>query len=551
MTPDVIQNVMQSAEGGGMSPLLLTVCFVIGTLVSEDLTCIAAGLLVAHGEIGYVPAMLASLLGIYIGDILLYLGGRYLGARLLHVRALRRVLTPAKVQMSEDWFQRRGPIVILISRFVPGSRLPVYVASGMLRLPLQRVAVYFALAGVLWTPALVALAMFVGVRALDFLDDYGRVARWTAVLLALALWIAIRLVLPLFSFRGRRLLAGSFKRIRRWEFWPMWAFYPPVFVYIAWLALRHRSATLFTAANPAMPAGGVIGESKVAILGSLGHAGDCVARFAAIEADEGVARRVARFQAARAELGLSYPVVLKPDQGQRGEGVAIIRTDAQAEGYLARSAVKVLVQEYAPGREFGVFYYRRPNEARGRIFSVTEKKMPVLVGDGRRTLTELILRDDRAVCMAAWYLRQNRARLEAVIPAGEAVQLVELGTHCRGAIFLNGQWVVTPAFEAAIDAISRGFPGFYFGRFDIRTPSVEDMQQGRNFKIVELNGVTSEATHIYDPGNSLLYAYRVLMQQWRIAFEIGAQNRARGVVPMTLRELWRLYREFERAPEVE
>lgn len=244
-------------------------------------------------------------------------------------------------------------------------------------------------------------------------------------------------------------------------------------------------------------------------------------------------------------------MVLKPDQGQRGEGVAIIRSDGQAAEYLARSPLCTLLQEFAPGREFGVFYVRYPNDAQGRIFSVTEKRLPVLTGDGRQTLEQLILRDDRAVCMAPFYLLKQRARAHLVIPAGEPVPLVELGTHCRGAVFLNGQSVVTPELEAAIDGISRGFAGFYFGRYDIRTPSVEDFRQGRNFKIIELNGVTSEATHIYDPANSLLYAWSVLMRQWRMAFEIGAQNRARGTAPLAARALWRQYRGFKRAPEVE
>jgi hypothetical protein len=125
------------------------------------------------------------------------------------------------------------------------------------------------------------------------------------------------------------------------------------------------------------------------------------------------------------------------------------------------------------------------------------------------------------------------------------VQLVELGTHCRGAVFLDGRWAKTEALEAAIDRISRTYAGFYFGRYDIRTPSVEDFKQGRNFKVVELNGVTSEAAHIYDPRNSLFAAYRVLFEQWRIAFEIGAQNRQRGAHPTPLHMLARLILEFK------
>ncbi len=133
-----------------------------------------------------------------------------------------------------------------------------------------------------------------------------------------------------------------------------------------------------------------------------------------------------------------------------------------------------------------------------------------------------------------------------VLRPGEKLRLVELGTHCRGAVFLDGGWAKTEALEQAIDRISQTYEGFYFGRFDIRVSSVEDFRKGRNFKIVELNGVTSEATHIYDPRNSLAKAYRVLFQQWQIAFEIGAQNRWRAVRPTSLSKLMRLLLDFKR-----
>ncbi len=139
--------------------------------------------------------------------------------------------------------------------------------------------------------------------------------------------------------------------------------------------------------------------------------------------------------------------------------------------------------------------------------------------------------------MAQHYFKANQDRLFDVPAAGEEVQLIDIGTHSRGSVFLDGAAIRTPALEAAIDRVSKSFEGFYFGRFDIRTPSLEDFQRGENFKIVELNGVTSEATHIYDPKHSLFEAYRILRAQWRIAFEIGDQNRKRGVKPASLFEV--------------
>jgi hypothetical protein len=245
---------------------------------------------------------------------------------------------------------------------------------------------------------------------------------------------------------------------------------------------------------------------------------------------------------------LSYPVVLKPDAGQRGSGVAVLRSDVELEDGLRDSDAKSIIQEHVPGVEFGVFYCRYPNANHGRIFSITEKRFPCVTGNGKNSLERLILDDPRAVCMAPFYLNHLKSRLWEVPEPGESVQLVELGSHCRGAVFLDGSWVKTDALEAAIDRISKTYDGFYFGRYDIRTSSVEDFQQGCCFKVVELNGVTSEATHIYDPKNSLLVAYQVLFAQWRIAFEIGAQNRRRHTKPTPLARLASLIFEFRRRP---
>lgn len=246
---------------------------------------------------------------------------------------------------------------------------------------------------------------------------------------------------------------------------------------------------------------------------------------------------------------LTYPIVLKPDVGQRGLGVAIARSDDDVAAYFRKSRGATIAQAFAPGDEFGVFYYRYPDQARGRIFSITEKRFPEVVGDGVTNLEHLILNDDRAVCMANFFLRKHRRRLFEVPAKGEKIPLVELGTHCRGSLFLDGMWAHTPELESAIDEISRGFDGFFFGRYDIRTPSVDDFKAGRNFKIIELNGVTSEATAIYKPGNRLIQGYRTLWTQWRHAFEIGAANRARGVKPWSAARLVKALVNYESSPE--
>jgi len=232
--------------------------------------------------------------------------------------------------------------------------------------------------------------------------------------------------------------------------------------------------------------------------------------------------------------------VLKPDVGQRGQGVESVRDLGAAERWLERHPGLSIAQRYAAGREFGIFYYRMPGESRGHVFSITEKISPVVVGDGRSTLEELVLADRRAVAIARVYRRELGARRDVVPAAGERVTLIDIGTHARGSIFLDGTRHRTAALEAAVDEVSRAIDGFCFGRYDVRVASVEDLEAGCGMQILELNGVTAESTDIYDPDHSVVDAWRQLMRQWRLAYEIGAANQARGARVTTVRELLRL-----------
>ncbi|MFN0244762.1 MAG: alpha/beta fold hydrolase [Planctomycetota bacterium] len=533
----------------GVALLVVLALIVLATFVSEDLTCIATGLLVADGRLGFVPGTLACLTGLVLGDLGLFAAGRIFGRAAAARAPLKWFVSDARLERASAWFRARGLRVIFLSRFTPGLRLPTYFAAGVLRTGCVRFAFYFLLACALWTPLLVGFSAWAGTLALDPADIFERHGVWILLALAATLLVVERALVAALTHRGRRMWIGAWRRRLRFEFWPPYVFYVPVVFYLAWLALKHRSLTVATAANPGIPTGGFIGESKTDILAQLEASGAPVARSCALPLSLPDGERRARAHAFIEVHALAFPVVLKPDVGQRGSGVRIVRTSAELEARIERQAYDLVLQAYAPGDELGIFYVRHPSHARGRIFSITEKRMPVLTGDGRRTLEELIVDDERAVCAARTYFDANAERLAWVPKSGERVQLVELGTHCRGAIFLDGAHLATPELESAIDAIARRFEGFFFGRFDVRTTSLEEVRAGRGFTIVELNGLTSEATHIYDPRTTLREAYRVLCEQWRIAFEIGVHNRARGasVTPLAVlvRETWR-YRRLAR-----
>jgi membrane protein DedA with SNARE-associated domain len=128
-----------------------------GTLLSEDLTSIGAGLLVRAGDMDALPAVVACTGGVYLGDLGLWAIGRVLGRRALEIPWLVRRLDAASLETVSARLDARLPALVIGSRFLPGSRLPMFVAAGIWgRRPIAFAA--WSLAAVLlWTPPLVLL----------------------------------------------------------------------------------------------------------------------------------------------------------------------------------------------------------------------------------------------------------------------------------------------------------------------------------------------------------------------------------------------------------
>jgi membrane protein DedA with SNARE-associated domain len=518
--------------------------FFLATFVLEDVAAVGAGLLLATGGISWPAAFTACFLGIWMGDAGLYSLARYAGRGWFERSSFRRF--GAKVAESELWFAERGTPILIFSRVVPGARLPTYLAAGFLRVPLPRFLFITGFASCLWTIAILLLAQTFGERLTRWLGTY----RHAGLLLlgtGIALFATLQLLRRAFvNFELQRFLM-RLQRLRHWEFWPPWMFYPPVGIYYTWLALKYRGLTVPTASNPGIFSGGMVGESKMSTLKELFATSPEFTAEAELIAGGTPAARLRSLDEIRARLGLDYPFILKPDFGQRGLGVKLIRSAHQAEACLRQSSAPLIVQRHAPGPlEAGIFYYRFPGEPRGQIFAITEKIFPVLTGDGKSTIAELVCRDPRARFMADKYLQRFNARRNEVPAPGAQLKLVEAGNHAQGCIFRDGRRFCTPELEARIDGISQKITGFFIGRYDIRYESEDDLRAGKHFQIIELNGASSEATSIYDAQTSLFAAYRTLFRQWDLVFAIGAANRKNGFAPMSIPCLWQNWRGYHR-----
>ena len=322
--------------------------------------------------------------------------------------------------------------------------------------------------------------------------------------------------------RGRGQLAAKLGRLAHWEFWPAAMVYLPLLPYIAWLALKHRGLGVCTHANPGIPRGGLVGESKWDILQLL--PAESIIPTALLGPGP-VEPRCDALARVLHDRSWAYPLVLKPDVGERGTGVTLIEGEEAARQYLESQPAAILVQPFHPGPfEAGVFYYRFPDQPHGAIFSITQKRFARVEGDGSSSIEMLIRRHTRYRMQLGAYLAHLGERARQVPGRGESVRIGFAGNHCRGAMFLDGEHLITPAIVEAFDAIALRTPGFYFGRFDVRYSDEHEFAAGRGFQVVELNGLLSESTNIYDPAMRFWKAQRLLREQWRIAFEIGACN---------------------------
>ncbi|OIN57519.1 hypothetical protein BLX24_19965 [Arsenicibacter rosenii] len=320
-------------------------------------------------------------------------------------------------------------------------------------------------------------------------------------------------------------------RLTAWEYWPFSIVYIPVFIYWLWLSLRARSFFFFSASNPSIETGGLMGESKWDILKNINPA------FLPQTLFVSVADTSAETLEFMVRSRFRFPVIAKPDVGERGWRVEKINTADELKDYFLSAPGDFLIQDYVDEPlEFGVFYYRFPGKTQGVVSSIVQKEFLSIRGDGQTSIGDLILQNSRAVLQRKALAEKFGTKLHEVLGNGQELQLVAIGNHSRGTKFLNAGSLISPHVTRLFDSISRDVDGFYFGRYDIRCRSINDLSTGEHLRILELNGAGAEPAHIYHPGFPLWRAWQVLLFHWKILFQISQENHRRGHAYMTLSE---------------
>jgi hypothetical protein len=317
----------------------------------------------------------------------------------------------------------------------------------------------------------------------------------------------------------------AFIKLLNWEYWPSKAFYYPVVPYILWLMFRARHICFSSAANPGIYTGGIGLESKYETLLKVPEALRPVSIL--IKKETAPGKALAEMQ----RMGLSFPIIAKPDLGFRGLLVKKITDEEGLADYLDRYPIDCILQELIElPEEVGVFYYRFPDEGKGHISSLTTKEFLSVTGDGQHTLSELISNNPRAILQLPRIQAQMPDMLHHIPSLGEEVNLGIIGNHAKGTRFINSNELIDEQMVATIDRISQQIEGFYYGRFDMKCASLDSLRTGVGLKVIELNGTCSEPTHIYDPQKGTYFsAIRAIARNWSIIYRIARANRRKGI----------------------
>ena len=317
-------------------------------------------------------------------------------------------------------------------------------------------------------------------------------------------------------------------KFKSWEYWPIALVYFPIF--FSWLlsSIKLRSFLFFTTVNPKIEMGGFAGESKMNILRQIPK--QYLPKTIFVEKNE----KFETLQTQITEKVIRFPCIAKPDIGERGLGVEICKDLESLKKYKKQAEFDFIVQDFIEyPMELAILYYRYPNEKTGTISSICEKDFLSVKGNGTDTIRNLMQKDNRAFLQLERFEKENPKLLDKILEKENEYILEHIGNHSRGTTFLDKNEYIDKELIEAFDKLSLQIPDLYFGRYDLKCKSLEDLKKLKNFSIIEINGVSAEPAHIYQPGYSFMKAEKELLKQWKVIFEISKMQINKGIKPMS------------------
>src|SRR5881398_658303 len=214
--------------------LLASTAIILLSFISEDAATISSALSIFGGPLSWPLGFVSCFAGIWLGDLGLYSLARYASKNVLRSRWLARLADPAAITYCEKTFAHNSVFALIASRFIPGTRLPTYLAAGLFAMPACRFALITAIGALLWISVFFALTKLFGSHAVVwFTFTQTKIAAF--VFTALLLLSVAFIVRKIFTISILHQITVAARRWTHWEFWPAWLFYIPVALYYFWL----------------------------------------------------------------------------------------------------------------------------------------------------------------------------------------------------------------------------------------------------------------------------------------------------------------------------
>ncbi|MEO5999602.1 MAG: hypothetical protein ABIN89_22595 [Chitinophagaceae bacterium] len=313
-------------------------------------------------------------------------------------------------------------------------------------------------------------------------------------------------------------------RLSHWETWHYHAKYIPLSPAWLWYCLRSGSFWFFTPSNPTLTFGGFEGESKKEMYDQLPPGSYPKSIYIS---------HTASFEEVERQLNTghyNYPFAVKPDVGMMGFLFRQISNLEEFRLYHQIMPTDYIIQELIHYPiEVSVFYYRFPNEQKGTITGFLKKEFLQVTGDGESTLWKLIQAYPRVRFRLPEMKSKHEHRLNDIIPKDEVYCLSYALNLSRGGKMVSLAHEKDDKLAKVFDDLSQYSKHFYYGRYDIKCASIEDLKEGKNYSILEFNGSGAEPHHVYGNGNTLFQAYKIILQHWNILYKISRYNNMRGI----------------------
>jgi hypothetical protein len=319
-------------------------------------------------------------------------------------------------------------------------------------------------------------------------------------------------------------LQAVFYQLTHWETWDWRIKYVLIAPAWIWFCIRARSFWFFTASNPTLTFGGFDGESKREMYDQLPPGSYPRTHYISPSVP---------FRDVTACLereGYSFPIAVKPDVGKMG--LMFRRIDSINALHIYHNTVnfQYIIQEWTSYPvEVSVFYYRLPHQQKGTITGFVRKDFLEVTGDGRSTLEQLIRKHPRTRFRIAEMRAKHREKMHVILRSGEKYCLSPALNLSRGGKLVSLAEENDDRLLKVFDDLSHYTGNFFYGRYDIKCASIEELKQGKDFSILEFNGSGAEPHHVYGNGNHLLTACRILVDHWGMLCSISRQNHRLGV----------------------